>query len=313
MTDLTRRALTQAMLAAMLLPWSLVNAASAPRIVSLSWEMTEHLLKLDVLPVGAADAQVYREWVVQPTLPASVPNVGTRTEPNLELLAQLRPELILITPLLEDIRYKLENIAPVLSYQDFTQEQNNQALQRANLLHLATQVGATAKAQAELDRMDQHLEQLRLNLLQHFNGQPPKVTVIRFASPTVVYVMGPNSMPEHALQRLGLNPAMAVEKSRWGALQKPVTDLGQIDEGVVLYIGPFAQQSRVFNTALWQGMPFVRKGHLAEMKAVWTHGGIFCIENLAGAISEALMQLPADAGRLISPSAIRDFSREIQQ
>ncbi|WP_241492078.1 ABC transporter substrate-binding protein [Pseudomonas sp. TTU2014-080ASC] len=296
MSHLTRRSFTQAMLAATVLPWSLAKAETAPRIVSLSWEMTEHLLKLNVLPVGVADAQVYREWVVHPPLPTSVPNVGTRTEPNLELLAQLSPELILITPLLEDIRYKLEKIAPVISYQDFTQEQDNQVLQRSNLLSLAMQVGRTIKAEDELLRMDQHLLLLRQQLLQHFNGQPPNVTVIRFASPTVVYVMGPNSMPEHALQRLGLSPALAVEKSRWGALQKPVTDLGQINAGVVLYIGPFTQQERVFSTALWQGMPFVRKGHLAEMKPVWTHGGIFCIENLAAAISEALMQLPADTG-----------------
>ncbi|WXL26059.1 ABC transporter substrate-binding protein [Ectopseudomonas mendocina] len=295
MTDLTRRTLTQAMLAAALFPWGLARAATAPRIASLSWEMTEHLLKLNVLPVAVADAQVYREWVVHPTLPADVPNVGTRTEPNLELLAQSRPQLILITPLLEDIRDKLERIAPVLSYQDFTQEQDNQTLQRNNLLHLATQVGQQARAELELMRMDRRLIQLHQQLLAHFNGQPPKVTVIRFASPTVVYVMGPNSMPEHALQRLGLSPAMKVEKSRWGALQKPVTDLGQINDGVVLYIGPFAQQERVFSTALWQGMPFVRKGHVAEMKPVWTHGGIFCIENLAETISDALLNLPADA------------------
>ncbi|MCU1719236.1 iron-siderophore ABC transporter substrate-binding protein [Pseudomonas sp. 5P_3.1_Bac2] len=291
-----RRAVLQGLLLAGGLPWRMALAEPPKRIVSLSWEMTEHLLQLGVLPQAVADAQVYRDWVVHPTLPLSVPNLGTRTEPNLELMAQLQPELILITPLLEDIRPKLERIATVLSYQDFTQEQDNQQLQRRNLLSLAAEVGAQNKALSELARMDQHLEQLRQQLYTHFNGQPPKVAVVRFDSPTVFYAMGPNSMPQHALSRLGLSPALEVAVSRWGALQKPVTDLGQIDDGVVLYIEPFAQHERLFSTALWQGMGFVKRGHVAAMRSVWTHGGIFCIEQLAEAISAALLTLPADAG-----------------
>lgn len=98
-----------------------IHQGTEPRIAALSWEVTEHVLQLGITPVAVADAADYRTWVVNPTLPETVPNAGTRGEPNLELLAQLRPDLILITPLLADIRDKLERIAPVAIYENFTQ------------------------------------------------------------------------------------------------------------------------------------------------------------------------------------------------
>ncbi len=269
-----------------------VSASDSPRIVALSWEMVEHLLKLGITPVAVADARDYRSWVVQPRLPESVPNAGTRTEPNLELLAQLKPDLILITPLLEDIRERLDRIAPVVSYDDFTQTRDNMAMQRESFLDLARRLGAQPQAYAQLKAMDDHLAQMRQRLQKRFGAALPKVSVIRFASPTVVNIMGPNSMPEHAMTLLDLQPAYSAPISRWGSVQVPITELGVVRDGVVLYILPFAQQHRLFETSLWQGMPFVRQGHVAEVRPSWTHGGIFCVENLAAAFTDALLALP---------------------
>lgn len=268
------------------------RASDTPRVVALSWEMVEHLLKLNITPVAVADAKDYRTWVVHPRLPDSVPNAGTRTEPNLELLAQLKPDLILITPLLEDIRPLLELIAPVVSYEDFTQTQDNQILQRRNFLDLAKRLGKAPLANAQLNAMDEHLADMRQRLHQHFGAVLPKVSMVLFTSTAVVKIMGPNSMPEHAMQLLGVEPAYQVPTSRWGNVQLGITELAAIDDGVVLYL-PFAQKHRLFETQLWQGMPFVRKGHVAEMRSTWTHGGIFCVENLAAAFTDALLTLPA--------------------
>ena len=93
-----------------LLCWLPLAEPAEPRIAALSWEPAEHLLQLGITPLTVADAADYRDWVVHPTLPAEVVNVGSRTEPNLERLAQLHPELILITPLLDR---KLGEISPI--------------------------------------------------------------------------------------------------------------------------------------------------------------------------------------------------------
>ncbi|QUE74788.1 iron-siderophore ABC transporter substrate-binding protein [Stutzerimonas stutzeri] len=271
------------------------HAGEEPRVAALSWEPVEHLLMLGVEPVAVADADDYRAWVVRPTLPDSVTRVGTRTEPNLELLAQLDLDLIVITPLLEDMRDKLERIAPVVSYGDFTQARDNYRMQRENYLALAERIGRLDRARETLAAMDARLNTLRERLHAHFGETLPAVAVVRFSTPTAVLVYGPNSMPAHALSLLGLGSAYDTPVSRWGNLQLPVTVLSEIDRGVVLHIEPFPAADRLFSSRLWQGMPFVRAGRFAGMRAAWTHGGVFCVQFLAEAITEALLAIPATA------------------
>ncbi|MGK9065351.1 iron-siderophore ABC transporter substrate-binding protein [Stutzerimonas chloritidismutans] len=272
-----------------------VRADEPPRIAALSWEPIEHLLMLGVTPVAVADSADYRAWVVRPPLPDSVVDVGTRTEPNLELLAQLDLDLIVITPLLEDLREKLERIAPVVAYGDFTQARDNYQMQRENYLALAERIGRLDRARERLAEMDHRLGELRERLHAQFGERLPEVTVVRFSTPTAVLVYGPNSMPAHALSLLGLGNAYDTPVSRWGNLQLPVTVLSEIDKDVVLHIEPFAGGERLFNSQLWQGMPVVRGGRFTGMRPTWTHGGVFCVQFLAEAITEALLKIPPTA------------------
>lgn len=272
-------------------------ASDAPRVAALSWEATEHLLMLDVTPLTVADAGDYRAWVVRPTLAEGVPSSGSRLEPNLELLAELQPELIVIPPVLEDIRPLLERIAPVQVYQGFSQQHDNQQVQREAFLDLARSLGREALAEQRLQAMDVYLAQWRERLQAHYAEHLPAVTVIRFSSPTAAFINGPNSMPQHALALLGLQPALDLPPSPWGITQVPITALGRIEEGVVLHIEPFAQEAQLFASPLWQAMPFVREQRFAAMPSTWTYGGVFSLQYLAEAIGEALLKLPSESGK----------------
>ncbi len=274
-----------------------VWADTAPRVAALSWEATEHLLMLDVTPLTVADAGDYRTWVVRPTLPAGVPSAGSRLEPNLELLAELQPELIVIPPLLKDIRPLLERIAPVQVYQGFSQQHDNLQAQREAFLDLARALGREALAEQRLQAMDAELARWRERLQAHYDGALPAVTVIRLSSPTAAFINGPNSMPQHALTLLGLQPAMQLAPSPWGITQVPITALGRIDRGAVLHIEPFAQEAQLFASPLWQAMPFVREQRFAGMPSTWTYGGVFSLQYLAEAMAQALLKLPSDAGK----------------
>lgn len=76
-------------------------AADAPpdiaRVAALEWLPIELLLALGVTPLAVADVHNYNLWVAEPKLPATVVDVGQRTEPNLELLQQLQPSLVLLS------------------------------------------------------------------------------------------------------------------------------------------------------------------------------------------------------------------------
>ncbi|MDU3077627.1 MAG: ABC transporter substrate-binding protein, partial [Mixta calida] len=97
MLPVTRRRLLAAMALSPLLWQQTLRAETVDthRIVALEWLPLELMMTLGVVPMAAAELFNYRDWVGGLELPASVIDVGLRTEPNLELLTQLKPSLIL--------------------------------------------------------------------------------------------------------------------------------------------------------------------------------------------------------------------------
>lgn len=91
-----RRLLTMMALSPLL--WQMRSAQAAEidtrRIVGLEWLPVELLLALGIKPYGIADIANYNLWVNEPALPAGVIDVGLRTEPNLELLTQMKPSFL---------------------------------------------------------------------------------------------------------------------------------------------------------------------------------------------------------------------------
>ena len=94
---ISRRRLLTAMALSPLL-WQMNTAHAAVidpnRIVALEWLPVELLLALGIVPYGVADTINYRLWVSEPPLPDSVIDVGLRTEPNLELLTEMKPSFM---------------------------------------------------------------------------------------------------------------------------------------------------------------------------------------------------------------------------
>lgn len=264
-------------------------ARAEPRVVALSWEATEHLLKLDITPVAVADADRYRAQVARPPLPARVPSAGSRRAPNLEQLAAFKPDLIVIGEPLEGMRAQLARIAPVTAYGSLSQEHDSYLVARDDYLALAQRFGREDHALRELAAMQVQVDELHRQLVEHFRGHLPKVVVIRFTSPDTVRVDGGDSMIDHALQQLHLQPAYPQPREA----VVPVQALASIEEGVVLYIEPFAGQAQLFATREWRAMPFVRADRFAAMPDTWAHGGVFSIQYLAEAIAKALLSLPA--------------------
>ncbi|MEG7487427.1 ABC transporter substrate-binding protein, partial [Enterobacter hormaechei] len=88
-----RRLLTAMALSPLLLKMGPARAAAIDphRIVALEWLPVELMMALGVTPYGVADIPNYTLWVNEPKLPDSVIDIGLRTEPNLELLTQMKP------------------------------------------------------------------------------------------------------------------------------------------------------------------------------------------------------------------------------
>ena len=140
--EISRRRLLAALA---LTPWlsALPLRAALPeqqRIIALEWLPTELLLALGVAPLAVADTRNYNIWVGEPPLPPQTVDVGLRTEPNLELMTQLHPSLILCSNGYGPPPEKLKRIAPIMGFDLNRGDGKPLSAARDSLRALATRV-----------------------------------------------------------------------------------------------------------------------------------------------------------------------------
>lgn len=261
------------------------------RIAALSWELVENVIELGLEPLAIPEREGYEEWVAKPALPSSSIDIGGRAEPNLEKLAQLKPDVILIGAALKDIQEKLEEIAPVVFFNTYQLNHNNQQKADQVFLMLAKLLDKEAHAKAKLVARQQVFEQLKNQLNIAFPLGLPQVTSLRFASTTSAYVYGDNAMPQYALEHLGVKSAMQLDSTQWGVTQKRLKSLRVIQDGIVLYFKPFHFEKKLEKSPLWRSMPFVKQGKVASIESTWTYGGAMSLQYLAQAMTQSLLEV----------------------
>ncbi|WP_455570410.1 ABC transporter substrate-binding protein [Vibrio rumoiensis] len=263
------------------------------RIVALNWDLAEQLLELGVTPVGVPNIKDYTTWVVRPEIPTSVEDLGTRAEPNLQKLAELKPDLILAASPQKDLIPRLQTIAPVLYYESYEGQADSAQEVISHFKSIAKIVDKSDVAEQKLNAMAARFSELNKQLTTAFGDTLPEVLAMRFANQTAVYVYTENSTTNYVLKQLGLTPAMPLPAQHWGISQKRITDLQHIKNGYVIYFGPFsdAQKAQLNKSMLWKAMPFVRNGHVNEAESVWNYGGAMSMQYIAESITKSLLEI----------------------
>lgn len=261
------------------------------RIAVLNWDVAEQVLELGVTPIAMPDIAGYREWVMKPQVPESVLDIGTRIEPNFQRLAALKPDVIIIASPQLDLLPRLEQIAPVLFFQTYSEHHDNAKAAVSNFREIAKALGREAVAEHRLATMDSRIEQMKHQLLVAYDGELPRVTSFRFASMTSIYQYGDNSTAQYALSLLGIEPAIDQKKTQWGARQKRLKALRHVGEGLALYFKPFAQEAELQSSVMWQAMPFVRGQRMNSVESAWNYGGAISIEYMAEALTHSLLDI----------------------
>lgn len=105
-------------------------------------------------------------------------------EPNLEKLAELKPDVILIGAALYSIKSKLEEIAPVVFFHSYQAEHNNAEQVDKAFMSIATLLNKEAEAKQKLAMRSQVFTELRSKLDKAFPDGLPKVASMRFANST---------------------------------------------------------------------------------------------------------------------------------
>ncbi|MGV8937091.1 MAG: ABC transporter substrate-binding protein [Allorhizobium sp.] len=271
---LSRRALLSALAAGMTCRALPALAATPLRIVSLDYGLASTLLSLGVVPVAVASLADWAKWVVEPAMPASVIDLGSSWEVNFEILAQLKPDLILSTPYLDALQPRLETVAPVLRISVFSAE-GGDILPKAIAATetLGREIGRGTQASAFLTSADALFDDCRARLAPL---SPPPVALINFMDARHARIYGAPGIYDNVLARIGVENAWKENSNYWGFQTIGIEDLSRVTNPRTRLIAfepvPGDVLQKLSHSPLWQALPFARPGHFAVLPGALMFG-----------------------------------------
>lgn len=283
-----RRLLTLMALSPVL--WKMRGAQAATidpqRVVALEWLPVELLLALGVTPYGVADVPNYNLWVNEPALPDSVIDVGLRTEPNLELLTQMKPSYLFWSAGYGPSAEKLARIAPGRGF-TFSDGKKPLAMARHSLNEMAQLMNLESAARRHLTQFDA----LIANSAPRFarRGERP-LLMITLLDERHVLAFGPNCLFQEVLDEFGIRNAWHGETTFWGSVAVGIDRLAEYKDVDVLCFdhGNDREMQKLMATPLWQAMPFVRAGRFQRVPAVWFYGATLSAMHFVRVLDKAL-------------------------
>ena len=256
--------------------------APAERVVTLEWNVTEDVASLGVQPVGVADVAGYGSWATAAPLSGDPVDVGTRTEPSVESVAEADPDLILgiIGSIPEGAMKQMEEIAPVvlLTGADASQPLD---LMRGNYETTASLLGKQAEAEAVLADLDAAIATGKERIAAAGSaGTPFSFSYIYEEGNSFSLRMhGPGSQPIALATELGLTPAFTeAGDPEWGLSTLDLEGLTTLPENTLFTWWGNDEvddpTDALADNALWNSLPFVKAGAVHQAgNGIWVYGG----------------------------------------
>lgn len=264
---------------------------SAPpkKVVALDWTLAETVLSLGVALQGVADAKGYQEWVVEPALNPTVTNIGSRREPNIELLSELKPDVILISQHMAAAYEPLNKIAPVVVFTLYGEQKQPLKTAESITRSLGQLFGKEQQAEQVIAQTQAKLtangEKIRAQSSVHKN-----LLFVRFINDKTLRIHGQGSLASATISAMGLKNSWQDQTNIWGFTTTGLDKLAEHQQSNVMLFGPLKPQDRqVLQTSpLWQVMAFTRENAVYELPPIWTFGGLIAAQRFSDHITEQL-------------------------
>ncbi|WP_152656703.1 ABC transporter substrate-binding protein [Oceanobacillus sp. CFH 90083] len=270
------------------------------RVVAIEWSIVEELLAVGVQPVGVTDIEGFNKWVtIDEQLDDSVTEVGLRTEPNIEEIAKLEPDVIIgMKGYQGELKEELEKIAPVVMYENTTDEAIEEDLY-ADMLKTFKQTAKLVGKEQEAEEQITHLEERMAEAAENIETAdlPTKEFVFTQAytvneAPTF-RLFTENSTVSHVLEGLGLtNKIQDQDPQPSGFIEANAEGVSNYDEA--LFIHTVQEDDPLFDNLAenkaWNSLNFVKEDAMYDVGAgVWTFGSVLSMETLIEHVEEALV------------------------
>ncbi|MGW4895762.1 ABC transporter substrate-binding protein [Kitasatospora sp. NPDC004240] len=263
--------------------------AQPKRVVVLDSGELDDVTLLGITPVGAVSPHMKTEGGFPSYLKDKIKDtkdVGPMAEPNLELIASLKPDVILSSKVRHAKVYdKLNAIAPTVL------AETTGFPWKENLALYAQALGKEAEAKKALTDYEAKAAKLGEAIKAKYNGTAPTASVVRFvAGPTRLYQKA--SFSGVVLKDVGLaRPASQdVDKAM---LDVSAEQINQADADLVFVTvaddPTKTKQSEVQGTAVWQGLNAVKNNKVFNVPdETWMSGiGVQAAEQMLVDIAKA--------------------------
>ncbi|EIU7612500.1 iron-siderophore ABC transporter substrate-binding protein [Vibrio vulnificus] len=261
------------------------------KVVALDWVLTETVLSLGVELEGVANISGYQQWVAEPHLNADAIDVGSRREPNLELLSNIQPDVILISKHLAAAYEPLSKIAPVLVYSVYSEDK--QPLESAKRItrSLGKLFDKEQQAEQVIAQTDQRLAANGAKITSAGKADKP-LLFARFINDKTLRIHSEGSLAQDTLNAMGLKNDWQEPTNLWGFTTTGTEKLAEHQKANVMIFGPLSQEERqqLTQSPLWQAMEFSRTDSVYELPAIWTFGGLLAAQRLSDHITGRLTQ-----------------------
>jgi len=245
-----------------------------PRIVTLFQGATDSAVALGLTPIGVVDSWLEKPMYRYLRAPLeSVEHVGLETQPNLEKIAWLNPDLVIAS----DFRHA--RIAPLLNAIAPTVSAPTVFNFKATLTMVANATGREAQANELLAQWSDRVADFRQQIATQLGSKwPQKVAVARFKSDHVrIYTSG---FAGSILEELGFAQPDTLQSQSWGMKLTSTENIPVLDaDALFILLEPddpaIADNYQHWAShPLWQQLSAVQSGRVFEVEPVsWMMGG----------------------------------------
>lgn len=259
------------------------------KVVALDWALTETVLSLGVKLDGVADSKGYQQWVVEPTLNTDATDVGSRREPNLELLTELKPDVILISQHMATAYEQLDRIAPVLVFSIYGEDKQPIKAAQSITLSLGKLFNKEQQAQEVIAQTNKRLNDNGDKIRSAGKSDKP-LLFARFINDKTLRIHSQGSLAQATIESMGLRNDWNEQTNLWGFTTTGTEKLAEHQRTNVMLFGPLKPEQReaLTQSPLWQAMEFTRTDSVYELPAIWTFGGLIAAQRFSNHITEQL-------------------------
>lgn len=267
---------------------------SAAPLATFDFAIAETLSAIGHPPQFLAGLEGYETISRQDGIIPHAINLGHRHLPNLELLASLPPENILISPPAHvSLIPKIKEISDVQEFLLYKSSDKNDEQSHWNILEHMTQmlgnlVSDPAASEHYIEQTNNHFDDLKMQL----NNIDTPLLVVHLVDERHARVYGKGGIEDMVLSRLGLENAWQGDVGQWGMATVSATSLFNTNAKLILLeipYGPIGGLEKLIADGQWRHLPSVRQGNYAIVPVnYWSWGGFPSALRFAESLKEAL-------------------------